>query len=193
MKLICLGDSLTYGLGTPVEDCWVELINRESGWDVVNKGVSGDTSGGMLARFDRDVLGAGGDGVLLMGGSNDFIMGCEPSIVKANIMALVHQARACKLKVLVCAEPAGDTAHIRNDWQGLTDFFEVDRKLAQMSAWLGDFCTVFRIPFIGLHDRFGAMVAGHESEYFFDGVHPNRRGHRLMADIILESEAFLRL
>ena len=56
MKMVCIGDSLTYGLGIPVNENWAALLGRELGFEVVNKGVNGDTSGGMLARLERDVL-----------------------------------------------------------------------------------------------------------------------------------------
>lgn len=186
MKLICIGDSLTYGLGVPVEDSWVEILNRESAYQVQNKGINGDTSGGMLARFGRDVLEEKPAGVFLMGGSNDFIMGCDISVVKANLMAMVHQARAYKLPVILASEITGDIPHVRQDWGGLADFYEVDRKLTEMSAWLVDFCRVFQIPFVNLHDRFEQAAAGEKSRYFIDGVHPNKIGHRLIADIILQ-------
>ena len=193
MKIICIGDSLTYGLGVPVEDSWVAILNRESGYDVKNRGMNGDTTGGMLARFGRDVLEARPDYVMLMGGANDFIMGCDLSIVKANMMAMIHHARAAKLGVIVCAQPAGDTEHVRSDWQGLADFVQVEQKLAKMSAWLGDFCKVFQVPLIPLHDRFEKCICGKLSDYFIDGVHPNRKGHRLIADVILDSEAWKEL
>ena len=186
MKLICIGDSLTYGLGVPVEDSWVEILNRESGFQVQNKGINGDTSGGMLARFGRDVLEEKPDAVFLMGGSNDFIMGCDISIVKANLMAMVHQARAEKLSVMLASEITGDTPHVRQDWSGIADFYEVDRKLVAMSSWLTDFCRVFQIPFVNLHDRFDQAIVGEKRPYFIDGVHPNKMGHRLIADIILQ-------
>ncbi len=190
MKLICIGDSLTYGLGVPVEESWVELLNRESPWDVKNVGINGDTTGGMLARFSKDVLDARPDRVLIMGGANDFIMGCDVCVVKANIMAMVHQARAARLGVIVCTQPSGDAAHVRSDWQGLSDFDMVARKLFMMARWLEDFCRAFQIPLIPLHDRFAEGIFGNVPGYFIDGVHPNRKGHRLIADIILQSEAW---
>lgn len=54
MKIVCLGDSLTYGYGVPRKDGWVSLAAQATGHTLVNKGVSGDTTGGMLARFARD-------------------------------------------------------------------------------------------------------------------------------------------
>ena len=43
MKIVCLGDSLTYGYGVPRKDGWVSLAAQATGHTLVNKGVSGDT------------------------------------------------------------------------------------------------------------------------------------------------------
>lgn len=37
MKLVCIGDSLTYGYGVPSNACWVELLNKNLGWNTLNK------------------------------------------------------------------------------------------------------------------------------------------------------------
>lgn len=185
-KMICIGDSLTYGLGVPVEDSWVELLNRESGFAVVNKGINGDTSGGMLSRLHRDVLEEPPDLVFLMGGANDFIMGCDLSVVKANLMAMVHQMYHARIQVILGIEIAGDSAHVRPDWRQLADFCQVNEKIRAMAEWLPGFCGAFQIPYVDLYHEFGGTIRGTEAEYFFDGVHPNIRGHRLIADIILK-------
>jgi len=184
MKMICIGDSLTYGLGVPVENSWVEILNRETEYDVYNKGISGDTSGGMLARLERDVLKEDPDIVFVMGGANDFIMGCDLGVVKANLMAIVHQLYAARKKVILGIEIAGDPEHIRKDWANLADFYEVNEKVAAMAKWLPDFCQAFQIPYVNLYQEFHDTIRGRETQYFFDGVHPNSKGHRLMADII---------
>lgn len=184
MKMICIGDSLTYGLGVPVENSWVEILNRETDYTVQNKGINGDTSGGMLARLERDVLREEPDVVFIMGGANDFIMGCEVSLVKTNFMALVHQVYAAKKKVILGIEIAGDPEHIREDWAHLADFNKVNEKIKAMARWLPDFCQAFHVPYVNLYQEFHDTICGREAEYFLDGVHPNIKGHRLIADII---------
>ena len=75
--LYCLGDSLTYGLGVRTSQKWTALAATET-LQIINLGVSGDTTGGMLARLqtllqtpvyqlppqERPL-------VLVMGGTND--------------------------------------------------------------------------------------------------------------------------
>lgn len=185
-KMICLGDSLTYGMGVPVEDSWVGILNRESGYEVINKGINGDTTGGMLSRLGRDVLKEKPEVAFLMGGANDFIMGCPVSVVKANLMAMVHQLYGARIGVVLGIEIAGDSAHIRPDWQELADFRQVNEKVREMAQWLPGFCRAFQIPYVDLYRSFGEAVRGRELEYYLDGVHPNVRGHRVIADVILK-------
>ena len=51
MKLICIGDSLTFGYGVRPSQRWTRLCAQETGWEIVNEGISGDTTGGMLVRL----------------------------------------------------------------------------------------------------------------------------------------------
>ena len=72
MRIVCLGDSFTQGFGVEEQECWVSLLNREMPWEFVNKGVNGDTTTGLLARFHRDVVEEKPRYVFLDGGFNDF-------------------------------------------------------------------------------------------------------------------------
>lgn len=54
--LHCLGDSLTFGLGVRRQDWWTSLAAQKLGVRVVNLGINGDTTAGMLVRLRLDVL-----------------------------------------------------------------------------------------------------------------------------------------
>ena len=56
MRLICIGDSLTFGYGVHLSQRWTRLCAQETGWELVNEGINGDTTGGMLARMQGGVL-----------------------------------------------------------------------------------------------------------------------------------------
>ncbi len=77
MKLICIGDSLTTGYGVFRNERWTEILKDRYGFEVVNKGVNGDTTAGMLDRFFDDVVLPGADLVIIMGGCNDLLAGQE--------------------------------------------------------------------------------------------------------------------
>lgn len=99
MKLICIGDSLTFGYGVHLSQRWTWLCAQETGWELVNEGINGDTTGGMLARMQGGVLaelregGLGADRpyVLLMGGSNDVFYSGSDAAARENMGAIIHQ------------------------------------------------------------------------------------------------------
>ena len=94
MKFVCLGDSLTEGYGVRAEMCWVSLLPELTGYQWINAGISGDTTSGMLARLDRDVISRSPDGAVLMGGVNDILAAGSCSCAKTNMLAMVQQLAA---------------------------------------------------------------------------------------------------
>ena len=83
MKLLCLGDSLTYGYDVACEYRWTTRLAKEKGISVCNEGLCGDTTGGMLYRARRMKL-APFDAFFFMGGSNDILMDISPDQVRQN-------------------------------------------------------------------------------------------------------------
>ena len=92
MKLVCLGDSLTHGYKVKQLETWPSLVRQALNIEVVNKGINGDTTGGMLARLYADVIAVQPSHVVIMGGGNDFIWGVPITVVEANLAAMVQQA-----------------------------------------------------------------------------------------------------
>lgn len=95
MKLICIGDSLTFGYGVRPSQRWTRLCAQETGWEIVNEGISGDTTGGMLVRLrallaERDIC-VQRPLVLLMGGANDIFFSGTDTGARANMGAMLNQ------------------------------------------------------------------------------------------------------
>jgi acyl-CoA thioesterase I len=57
MKIVCIGDSLTEGLGVDKQKSWPIILGELGKMVVINKGISGDTTSGMVSRFYQDVIG----------------------------------------------------------------------------------------------------------------------------------------
>jgi len=110
LTLVALGDSLTQGYGLPQEQGFVPQLQawlRAKGADVtvVNAGVSGDTSAGGLARLAWTLEG-GGDAMIVALGGNDLLRGLDPAETRANIEAILAEASAKGLPVLLIGLPA---------------------------------------------------------------------------------------
>jgi acyl-CoA thioesterase-1 len=103
--IAALGDSLTQGYGLPVEEGFVPQLQRwlqDHGTDaqVLNAGVSGDTTAGGLARLDW-TLAPEVDALIVALGANDMLRGIEPSETRANLDAILAGAKERDLPVLL--------------------------------------------------------------------------------------------
>jgi acyl-CoA thioesterase I len=105
VRIIALGDSLTEGMGVPMDEAYPAQLERKL-WDagyavnVVNAGVSGETSSGTLTRVDW-VLRQQPDIVILAIGGNDGLRGIDPAVTARNIDAIVAKIQATDAVVVL--------------------------------------------------------------------------------------------
>jgi acyl-CoA thioesterase I len=105
VKIVALGDSLTAGLGLPAAAAFPARLERALAQkgivaEVVNAGVSGDTTADGLSRLDWSVPD-GTDAVILELGANDALRGIDPAQTRANLDAILKRLTARKLPVLL--------------------------------------------------------------------------------------------
>ena len=106
LRIVAIGDSLTAGYGLPQDEGFVPELER---WleandappvDLVNMGVSGDTTAGGRARLDW-ALADGADGVILALGANDALRGVAPEETRRNLDAMLAELGERGLPVLL--------------------------------------------------------------------------------------------
>jgi len=182
MKLICIGDSLTFGYGLHKNDKWVTLLGEKLGWEVINAGINGDTSGGALSRLREDVINQKPDMVLIMTGGNDYIAGCDISAVKANITAMTMQCAAAGIKVFVSSEILTVPEQVAPEWSAVADFSEYNTKQREICAWFPKYCRGFSYTYIDLFNQWLEKTKA-DTSYYQDGIHPNKAGNEIFADI----------
>lgn len=189
MRLICIGDSLTFGYGVHLSQRWTQLCAQETGWELVNEGINGDTTGGMLARMQGGVLaelregGLGADRpyVLLMGGSNDVFYSGSDAAARGNMGAMIHQLFSVGVLPMVGIPLPADAPHAPRAWAAAVDFEAAERTMKEYCAWLKRYCTAFGVPYIDFCADFLSPDGSIRSELLLDGLHPMPEGHRLMA------------
>ena len=95
--LVFLGDSITQGWGD-------DLGERFPGVKVANRGISGDTTRGMLIRLRDDVLALNPCGVILLMGTNDLEENAEPGTIVGNFKLILAELKKHdpKMPVIVC-------------------------------------------------------------------------------------------
>jgi acyl-CoA thioesterase I len=171
-KIVVLGDSLTAGYGLLEQQAYPALLqqrlNAEGyGWEVVNAGISGDTSAAGLQRLDW-ALGQGDVRILILElGANDGLRGLPISEMKKNLSAIIEHAHEKHIAVLL----AGMEAPPNFGPEYTVSFRQVYRDLAKQYK-------VTLLPF--LLDK----VAGNAALNQSDGIHPNVEGAQIVADTV---------
>lgn len=187
--LICHGDSLTEGPDLDRPFTWPSLVASRLNMKVVNKGIGGDTTGGLLGRFYPEVVQQQPDLVLIMGGTNDLWWGLDARLIRANIFSMTCQAAHHDILPLVGLPPpiAVKKARLQDFAAPEIGYAQFEKHLAALvkalalAAGHNDVaCLDFYQPFV---DDAGQPL----EEYFLDdGLHPNQAGHRIIADIAIE-------
>ena len=162
-RILCLGDSLTYGFGLPRGLVWTALCAAQTGAELLGRGVNGNTTGGMLAVLPDLLVREHPDAVLLMGGTNDIAYGGDLAGARANMGAMAHLLRR----------------PIRREWAELMPERAAEL-LAEYQSWLRRFAAAFRLPVLDFDRAFTRW--GEEGLFQPDGLHPNAAGHCLMAE-----------
>ena len=162
-RIAVLGDSLTAGWGLAADDAFparleARLAAAGIAAEVLDAGVSGDTSAGGLARLDW-MLGDAPSHVIVALGANDALRGIEPAAMAANLDAIVARLKAAGVAVLIAGMRA--PPNLGSDYTG--EFNAVFPRLAARHD-------------VPLYPFFLDGVAARPAMLQADGMHPNRAG-----------------
>lgn len=187
MKIICLGDSLTYGYGVRRSKSWTKLSQDKLKIEIINEGINGDTTNGMISRFHNTVCAKNPEAVLIMGGVNDLIAGADLGIVKSNIMAMVHQSIAKYIDPIVGIPTKVYADNVRHDWSEFSDFNRVAEELEKYRLWIQNFCKTFNIKYIDFYTEFEKEAGKNVRDLYVDGLHFNEQGNEIISQIFCRS------
>jgi acyl-CoA thioesterase-1 len=168
-RVAVLGDSLTAGLGVAKAASYPSLLQERldaAGLDfeVVNAGVSGDTSAGGLARLDWALDGDVRVLIVALGG-NDGLRGLPAEELQGNLAQIIERAQTRGITVIL----AGMEAPPNYGRDYIVSFHKVYPALAAKYR-------VALVPFLL------QGVAGDETLNQRDGIHPTAAGARIVAD-----------
>jgi len=170
-RIAFLGDSITAGYGVAAPDAFpavVEALLREHGRavEIVNAGVSGDTSAGGLERLDW-VLRSDPDVLVLELGANDALRGQPLPGIEDNLRAIVARAREHGAQVLLLGMDIPTSygpAYTR-------EFAQLYERLAREEA-------------VAIVPQFIREVGADPALMQPDGLHPTVEGHRRLAELL---------
>ena len=168
-QLVVLGDSLTAGLGLPPNESYPALLQRRleaAGYslEVVNAGLSGDTTAGALRRLDWAMEGNVVALIIALGG-NDGLRGLSVGQMRDNLAAMIARAQERDVEVVLAGMEAPP-----NFGADYTDNFR---------AVFAGLATEYRIDFVPFLLE---GVAGVPELNQADNIHPNATGAAQIAD-----------
>lgn len=172
VKILALGDSLTAGYGLPEADAFTTRLQqalKDKGYDVqvINAGVSGDTTAGGRARLDW-ALGDQPDVALVELGANDGLRGLDPASTRENLDAILTVMKERGVPTLLAGMYAP-----RNLGREYGDRF---------NAIYPELAAKHDVP---LYPFFLEGVALDPKLNQEDGMHPNAKGVAIVVDGIL--------
>lgn len=103
-RVVALGDSLTQGFGAASHEAYPAILANITGWNVVNAGVSGDTSADVLKRLP-EILSSSSDLILLGIGGNDFLKRNPDDETRKNIEKIIEEIQDKDIDIVLIAEP----------------------------------------------------------------------------------------
>jgi len=160
--------------------------------DFYNLSSSGDTSAHILARIESGIIGFAQPGnepcaVVIAVGTNDaWMLGGQPHVELADYRNNLNQilAVACQHtdRLLVVGLPPVDEDET-NPWLLSTDDLRMTNdRLREYDDAARTLCAEQDIPFTSVMEKF--LRAMQDEKLLADGVHPNERGHELIAEIV---------
>ncbi len=171
------GENRVVFMGNSITDAWIHVSpDFFSDKPYIDRGISGQTTPQMLARFRPDVINLKPAVVLILAGTNDIAGNTGPStleMIMDNIISMTEIAKANHIKVILCSVlPA-----YKYSWRPEVEPAE---KIVELNKMIKNYAGNNGIIYL---DYFSHMVNeqnGLKKELSGDGVHPNLAGYKIM-------------
>ncbi len=168
MKVICHGDSNTYGydprsyFGEGYDKSWVDILAEKTGWNAVNDGMNGRRISRRPIDVPRDT-----DLLIIMLGDNDLLNGLAAAETAQRMKAFLNRISLPKDRILLVAPPPMK----RGEWVPSQDLVDASQELAAAYQALAEQMGI------------GFVDAGMWNiPLAWDGVHFTEEGHRIFGE-----------
>lgn len=180
-SLVCMGDSITAGIGTigltPADTfCAKQGVKFGS---FVNKGIGGQNSSQMLARFPQDVIALNPTHVTIMTGINDQVS-LSAANMKLNLTGMVQQAKAANIKVTIISPPIPVN---QQKWTTFGPYLKAIREVVEEQ----------NVDYLPVYERFSEESYSNGGTFpnwyaklangTIDTLHPSAIGHQAIVDM----------
>jgi lysophospholipase L1-like esterase len=175
-RVVFLGDSIT--------DSW-RLNEYFTGRDFVNRGIGGQTTSQMLARFRQDVLALNPKIVVILGGTNDIANGTAPNQIEDNLATMGDLARAHGIKVVFASITPVSDYHKDADPRYEVTKTRPPATIQAINSWIQNLCLTGGFTWMDYYSALADTAGRMAADYSDDGLHPNAKGYRLMSPVVI--------
>ena len=176
-RIVLVGDSITEG--------WTEFnpeFFQEN--NMINRGISGQTTPQMLIRLKQDAIHLGPKIIIINGGTND-IWGntgaSTPEMIIDNLCSMAEIATKNDIDVAL------STILPVYQYPDRDDIIDPPNTISLINSVLQDYCKENGLTFLDYFSPMADKKKGLRSDYGTDGVHPNKQGYSVMEQVVRET------
>lgn len=151
-----------------------------------NRGISGDTTDGMLSRLDSNLLALEPSRIVFLGGANDLNHGLSPDEIVSNIKEILSKI---KTSLPECEVYVETLYPVNPDTRPVYLNSVADRKnedILKINAALAPLCEEMGVTLINVHDSLVDADGKLREELTMDGLHVNKDGYSIVTNILSE-------
>lgn len=175
-RVVFMGDSITDG--------W-RLDEYFPGYDFVNRGISGQMTGQMLGRFQRDVIDLRPAAMVILAGTNDIGNAVPSEVIESNYESMFDLADKHRIKVIVATVmPVSDYAKDRG-FRYIQTQRRSPSRIAALNVWLKQEAARRHYKVVDYHAAMADNTGALRKEFSDDGLHPNAAGYRAIAPLLM--------
>ena len=170
-------------MGNSITDSWIRVdpdFFEQNGF--LDRGISGQTTVQMLARFRSDVIDLKPQVVVILAGINDIARNNGPielENVFGNIVSMCELAKFNGIRVVLCSVLPCD----RFSWR---PEIKPAAAVAELNTMLRQYAAEHKIPYVDYHAAFDNGSGGLDARFSQDGCHPTLYGYTLMEPMVVE-------
>ncbi len=169
---------------------WTVLLSQTLGIPVVNKGIEGQTSTQLLARFQTDVLSLTPICCIIEEGANDILNGITVATSISNIGQMVTLCQQNNIiPMIMCSSPGFAWAYWYATYAPTVTpvNWEAPENAPALRAAEQSYCTANNISYIDVYNPLLLTSTSQNPQYYtiFDHVHPSIMGYKKIADAVI--------
>lgn len=161
------------GGGNPESQYAFWMMRAHPEWTVLNRGVNGERSDEIRARFARDVLEARPDYAIILAGVNDIYQGLPPEAVERNLGPMYAESIDAGIVPVAATVLPYNVATER-----------ANLAMRELNHWIGSLARILSIPFCDTRAAVADVRNPDRLRGSPDGLHPDVDGYRRMGDAL---------